>query len=792
MARLLAQPLIRRLFLVFIAGFLLHQSAIPAHPSVSAQSASEERIYLLLPMLQGGEQPSAAAFAEDDEPVELPSDERAPSGGSAMRAFLPLVQGSRPVAAVASPAPDAIFADGFESGHLSAWTSSATGGGDLSVGTAAALVGTYGLQAAINDNTSLYVTDDQPNAEPRYRARFYFDPNSISMVSGDTHFLFYGYSGATTVVLRVQFRFYNGNYQLRAALRNDSTTWKNSSWFTLSDAAHFVELDWQAATAAGANDGYLTLWIDGVQKANLTAVDNDTRRIDRVRLGAVAGIDTGTRGTYFFDAFESRRQTSIGPATATPTATPTPTPTPTATPTSVPTASPVPTSASGDLREVTYAPSNEDFANPERGFMYQKSIWPDQGTDQFVGIKRKNPADSLVWVYFRLDNYRNGEIDPNGLAIIRGAFQDARQKGLKLVIRFVYNDGPGYTSDPNSANPDAPIDLVLQHINQLKPILVENADVIAAMQAGFVGHWGEWHSSKYLNSLEDRKTILDTLLSALPKERMLQVRYPRDKQVFYGGPLAESAAFSEQAASRIGHHNDCFLRDDDDAATYRSKTVTQYCKNPVDAEEIACWKDFVAQEGRFTPVGGESCQANPPRTDCSNALQELETLHWSFINNGYSKAVLDSWTAGGCMDTIRRRLGYRLVLKKARFSSSVQPGGLLNLEIQLSNTGYAALYNPRPVFVVLTGGGRRYELPLPTVDPRRWEAGQEYTIAVSVPVPTNVVAGTYQLSLWLPDQANPLRNIPAYAVRFANLNVWDATTGLNILTADFPIILSGP
>ncbi len=41
--------------------------------------------------------------------------------------------------------------------------------------------------------------------------------------------------------------------------------------------------------------------------------DNDTRRIDRVRLGAVAGIDTGTRGTYYFDAFESRRQTAIGP-----------------------------------------------------------------------------------------------------------------------------------------------------------------------------------------------------------------------------------------------------------------------------------------------------------------------------------------------------------------------------------------------------------------------------------------------------------------------------------------------
>ena len=46
------------------------------------------------------------------------------------------------------------------------------------------------------------------------------------------------------------------------------------------------------------------LWIDGVQKFDLTAVDNDTRRIDRVRLGAVTGMDSGTSGTFFLDAFE--------------------------------------------------------------------------------------------------------------------------------------------------------------------------------------------------------------------------------------------------------------------------------------------------------------------------------------------------------------------------------------------------------------------------------------------------------------------------------------------------------
>jgi len=179
----------------------------------------------------------------------------------------------------------------------------------------AASVGSNGLQAVIDDNNTIYVTDDRPIAEPRYRARFYFDPNSISMVSGDNHYIFFGYSGPSTftAVLRVIFQFSSGNYQLRASALNDGSTWMNTNWFTISDGPHAIEVDWRAATAAGANDGGLTLWLDGTQQANLTGVDNDTWRIDRARLGAVSGIDTGTRGTYYFDLFEARRQSYIGP-----------------------------------------------------------------------------------------------------------------------------------------------------------------------------------------------------------------------------------------------------------------------------------------------------------------------------------------------------------------------------------------------------------------------------------------------------------------------------------------------
>ena len=112
----------------------------------------------------------------------------------------------------------------------------------------------------------------------------------------------------------MEFRQSSGAYQIRAALLDDGTTWINTNtWYTITDAFHSIELDWRASTAPGANNGGLTLWIDGVQQADLTGVDNDTRRVDRARLGALSGIDAGTRGTYYFDAFVSRRQTYIGP-----------------------------------------------------------------------------------------------------------------------------------------------------------------------------------------------------------------------------------------------------------------------------------------------------------------------------------------------------------------------------------------------------------------------------------------------------------------------------------------------
>jgi len=213
-----------------------------------------------------------------------------------------------------SEVPDLIFADGFESGDLSAWTSSSTNNGSLSVNATSALVGSYGMQVVLSGQTNMYVRDDSPVAEARYRTRFYFDPNSLSMVNGDYIYLLQGYATTTnTIMLRMEFKNVNGVYQARLKALSDSGTWLNTAYITLTDGPHVFELDWLAASVAGANDGQATFWIDDVQTGSLTGIDNDTFRMESVRLGAPYLSSATMSGSIYFDSFESRRQTYIGP-----------------------------------------------------------------------------------------------------------------------------------------------------------------------------------------------------------------------------------------------------------------------------------------------------------------------------------------------------------------------------------------------------------------------------------------------------------------------------------------------
>ena len=210
------------------------------------------------------------------------------------------------ILAVTTPGSDVLFSDGFESSDLSKWNRSKTDQGDLSVTTQAAMSGTYGLNAVVDDNNSLYVVDWSPRNETRYKASFKFDPNSITMTLDDAHDLLYAYTPDGGGMLRVEFTKSRKGYQIRVESLKDSG-WNSTSWYTITDAPHTLQVEWKAASSPSTHNGTLQLWIDGVSQQLVTKVDNDTVKVDSVKFGVVEGVDSGTRGTEYFDDFNSWR-----------------------------------------------------------------------------------------------------------------------------------------------------------------------------------------------------------------------------------------------------------------------------------------------------------------------------------------------------------------------------------------------------------------------------------------------------------------------------------------------------
>jgi hypothetical protein len=206
----------------------------------------------------------------------------------------------------------AIFADGFESGDLSAWSVAATGGGKLTISTAAAINGAYGLQARIDNPTPIYVADLSPAAEASYHARFYFTPNSVSMNRGQSHDIFVGRSAAGEPVFRLQMQYSARKYQFRALALEDVGAEVATGWAAISNAAHAVEIAWQAASSPAGTGGALSLWIDGKLVQSVADLANGGHRLEEAHLGPGA-ISPGVAGTEYYDAFVSTRNAYIGP-----------------------------------------------------------------------------------------------------------------------------------------------------------------------------------------------------------------------------------------------------------------------------------------------------------------------------------------------------------------------------------------------------------------------------------------------------------------------------------------------
>jgi len=412
-----------------------------------------------------------------------------------------------------------------------------------------------------------------------------------------------------------------------------------------------------------------------------------------------------------------------------------------------------------------YEESDTQLVNPERGF-YAGATDVRSAKNPITVSKAKAvraEGRTLMYIGFYLTDFMDGDISQDYLDMIQSSMDALREAGIKCVLRFAYQNSE------DSKPWDAPVDIVLRHVEQLKPILQKNEDVIFILQAGFVGVWGEWYYTSYFNmnpssdaDFEPRRRLTDALLEALPQSRQIALRTPEFKMRMYNltlkDTLTASTAHNGEALSRLAGHNDCFGASSTDYGTF---------------DNVKDDRTFWKYDSRYTIMGGETCGVSEYCV-CDASLQDMEDYHWTYLNSGYNGSVLTRWEKSGCMEEIENRLGYRLVMTEASHSENPKAGEEISLAVRIYNRGFAAPMNPRKVyFVFIDESGNRTNFEL-TTDPRTWHSGW-HTIGTKLTLPAE--KGSFYL--WLPDPL--LKDRPEYSIALANKDVFDSQTGLNKL-----------
>lgn len=404
--------------------------------------------------------------------------------------------------------------------------------------------------------------------------------------------------------------------------------------------------------------------------------------------------------------------------------------------------------SSPETEVVRFDPIAAPIANPERG-------WYDRIETILTArdfSESTRDGVTLLHSYVRLDDYRDEPIPDDVLAQLGEGLDAVRASGLKIVLRFAYNQGPYPDSEP-----DATEDRILEHVGQLGPVLQEHRDVIAGIEAGFVGAWGEWHTST--NGLDQdsaaKQTILDAERDAFPGQLLL--RYPADLRALATDPDVPT-----------GVHLDCFLSGDpDDNGTWSR-----------DGSSPAEDKELVARAGESAIIGGETCNPDPPeRTSCPVALEELAQMHFTYLNRDYEPNSLARLAP--CADEIAARLGYRLELVSAELPATLDSSSSsTSLRLTIRNTGFAAPYQARPVQAVRTCGDQVERVDLDT-DVRSWDPGREVVVDQRVTFADPPQGSACTLGIAMPDAESSLADDPAYAIRFASSTTWSG--GVNDL-----------
>ena len=476
----------------------------------------------------------------------------------------------------------------------------------------------------------------------------------------------------------------------------------------------------------------------------------------------------------------------------------------------------------------------EGLYNPERGLRLEiavdiagrKDVWnPKQFPDITSHLESESAmyasdSISLVQSYFYLTGFAGKELSEDAFATMDTYFNKLRELGKKAVLRFAYE-----TAFMGRAGSGPTLEDVLRHMEQLKPFLAQNTDVIQVVQAGFIGAWGEWHSPFHgLEKTNDSKrTILEKIVWMTPENRMVQVRVPEYKNLINK---------EDQSYNRISFHDDFIVIKPHqwdggmhEGTPYFNQIVEESPYLIIDGE--LPWGTWSMNEDPDNPEAGWVIDGKATArqlflqhyTSLSaiHNYKEKETkdkysmMYWKEtpveetflsenhmpVSDKYFKNQDGSPATRNVFDYIRDHLGYRLELQQLKINGNPAAGKEISLDLSLINRGFSTLFNEHPVYFVLIDEQNRITEFLTETNVHDFQPYQPkdpeckpllHAIKGQFIIPENLKTGKYRLGLWIPDGSERLKYNNRYAIRCANGDTewWsspDNKYGINILTS---------
>ncbi len=455
-----------------------------------------------------------------------------------------------------------------------------------------------------------------------------------------------------------------------------------------------------------------------------------------------------------------------------------------------------------------FVATSADFPNPDRGLagwggdlMSGADYW----TDNTVNPEAVARGYRLVRCQTVLMDYgyvSGAPISAAHLDNLRRGLQLLRRHGLKCIYRFMYACPTGGEDYRNPPHP--PLSAILSHIRQLGAVFQENSDVLAATEAGFLGPWGEWHSSPLTDDSTTRLQVRDRLLASFPG--IILFRYPSHIRQWYGESITRESGGPPEAW-RIGMHNDSILSlGMNNGYTWRSDDFHAVGANAdVDDDRLyirrLVWNN--AYGGEIAPEDIASTYLAQMADPLDHANKDFFFHHIQYLNAAGSaltqiRTLLDARDPSFYPAWVRR-IGYRIVLKTASHDARVARNGRLRFSLTLRNEGVARMMLPRPFKLCLvprSRGSAAREFTIEGIQPRDWVP--TYDDRPDVATGTHYLSlaglerGEYDLGIRMPDAHASLAADPRYCVRPANADVaatswrdrfqgWDARSGTFML-----------